>query len=91
MDHWPALPSPSLGAPGRHWAAGKSSKVDWGAGVEGGGKGEEPQGDESEESEGDLQHLMKSLDIAEHLHVLQVHMIVSPIFRRIVWPVVSFV
>ena len=83
MDHWPALPSPSLGAPGSHWAAGKSSKVDWGGGGGGGGgggdKGEEPQGDESEESEGDLQHLMRSLDIAEHLHVLQVR--VSLIFR----------
>ena len=33
---------------------------------------EEGQGEEEESSEGDLQHLMKSLDIAEHLHVLQV-------------------
>ena len=74
MDHWPALPSPSLGAPGNHWAAGKSSKVDWGSGGGGGrgGKEEEHRGQETEGSEGDLQHLMRSLDIAEHLHVLQV-------------------
>ena len=30
---------------------------------------------EEEKAEEDLQHLMKSLDIAEHLHLLKVHMI----------------
>ena len=37
-------------------------------------RGEEGEGEEAS-GEGGLQHLMRSLDIAEHLHVLQVYTI----------------
>ena len=75
VDHWPALPStstPGGGQPGND----KPSKttVDWSMG--GGGEKANEQGQQQEWGKGEggeeLQHLMKSLDIADHLHVLQV-------------------
>ena len=76
-DHWPALPSPappsSSVAPLVQVTTSKT--VNWGSG---GGKaneqGQQPVKGEEEKAEEDLQHLMKSLDIAEHLHLLKVHM-----------------
>lgn len=66
VDHWPALPSPSPIPPGGQWATGKlTTKADWG------GVKEDEQ--DSVSCEEDLLSLMKSLDIMEHLHVLQVH------------------
>ena len=84
VDHWPALPSPappsssSVVTPTVQLTPGKTSKgVDWSVGS-GGGKdnGEGLKGEEGGKGEGELQHLMKSLDIAEHLHVLQVRFLV---------------
>ena len=89
VDHWPALPSPappsssSVVTPTVQLTPGKTSKgVDWSVGS-GGGKdnGEGLKGEEGGKGEGELQHLMKSLDIVEHLHVLQVRFLV---FARVV-------
>ena len=68
MDHWPALPSASPMPPGGQLGGGKSSKVEWGV-----TEREKAQREEEGAAEGDLQLLMRSLDIAEHLHVLKVY------------------
>ena len=75
MDHWPALPSPSSAAPsgGQLGTEDSSSKgVDWSVGGKDNEQGQQEGEGEGGEGGGDLQHLMQSLDIAEHLHVLQV-------------------
>ena len=60
MDHWPVLPFTFPIPPGSQWAAGRSSKGEW----RGGGQQEDQAMDKK--CEGELQHLMKSLNIASN-------------------------
>ena len=87
VDHWPALPSTSNGTSRSQaghsrvdWSVSGCKDVKQGTGDEGRPKveheGENEEGEREGEDEGgcgrDLHHLMQSLDIVEHLHVLQV-------------------